>query len=75
MSEIKIYTAKELRKLRAERNETLEEASKNIGIGKDTLCRYEKGTSQMYIDVLFKILNYYNVNFGIFFANYNANKH
>lgn len=75
ISDIKIYVAEELRKLRAARRETIEEASKNIGISKDTLCRYEKGSSQMYVDVLYKILNYYNVEFDIFFANYNANKH
>ncbi len=69
MENIRQFTAKGLRKLRAGKNVTLEEASKEIGIGKDTLSRYENNNCSMQLDVLEKILNYYRVPFNIFFKN------
>lgn len=69
MENIRQFTARELRKLRADRDVTLEEASKEIGIGKDTLSRYENNNCSMQLDVLERILNYYGVPFNIFFKD------
>lgn len=69
MENIRQFTARELRKLRADRDVTLEEASKEIGIGKDTLSRYENNNCSMQLDVLERILNYYGVSFNIFFKD------
>ena len=72
---IREYTAIELRKIRAEKNVTLEDVAKSIGIDKNTLSRYEKGNTSIQLDYLEKILDYYKIPFHIFFANNYANKH
>ena len=72
---IKKYIADELRGLRAKKNITIIELAENVGINKDTVCKYENGMVPMNIDVLEKLLNFYNIDFDIFFANACANKH
>lgn len=58
-----------LRGLRAERNLTLDEVSKGIGIGRCTLSVYENGQSKMPLNVLLDLLEYYDVPVNIFFNN------
>lgn len=70
--DIKKYTSMELRKLRSALKLTQSRVAESVGINKDTLCRYENSNSIMSLDILEKILNYYNVSFDIFFKNYNA---
>lgn len=72
---IKIYISNELRALRAKKNKTIIELSNEIGINKDTISRYENGNISINVDILEKFLNYYNIDFDIFFKNVCANKH
>ena len=72
---IKKCIADELRGLRAKKDITIVELAENIGINKDTICKYENGMVPMNIDVLEKMLDFYNIDFDIFFTNACANKH
>ncbi len=74
-SKIRNDIANELRSLRAKNNITLEELSKQCNISKDAICRYENSTVSINVDNLEKILNYYNIDFCIFFNQIYANKH
>lgn len=67
---IEEYTAKELRKLRAEKNVSQQEVAKIVNINVGTIVRYENATTSISIDRLEKLLNYYNVNLGDFFKCY-----
>jgi len=71
--ELKESIASELRKLRADLNITLEELAIKSKVNKDTISRYENNMVSMNIDILFKLLSAFNVNFDIFFTNVNAN--
>ena len=73
--DIKAYTSTELRKLRSGLKQTQSQVAESIGINKDTLVRYENSNSNISLDILDKLLDYYGVTFDIFFKNYNANKH
>ena len=64
----------ELRSLRAKANLNLEEVALKTNISKDTLSRYERNQVAMNIDILEKILNFYDVNFDIFFTQIYAKK-
>lgn len=59
----------ELRSLRAKKKISLEQLSKYVNIGKDTLCRYESEKYSIPFENLEKILNFYNINLVIFFTN------
>lgn len=72
--QIKEDIAAELRKLRAGLNLSLEDVSAKSGVNKDTICRYENNQVNMNIDILFKILCSYGIDFYIFFKSINANK-
>lgn len=72
---IRKYIADELRSLRAKNNISLVELSNILKINKDTISRYENASSSINIDTLETFLNYYNIDFDIFFSNVCANKH
>ena len=67
--------ADELRSIRARTGLSIETVAKETQISKDTISRYENNLVSMQIDILEKLLNYYNINFDIFFTNIYANKH
>lgn len=67
--------AEELRSIRAIKKVSIEEVSKESQVSKDTIYRYENNTTSMQIDMLEKLLNYYDVDFDIFFTNIYAKKH
>lgn len=62
-----ILIGKELKSLRIRKNKTIEEVSNDLDIHFNTLSKYEKDASDMKIDMLNKILNYYNIDEIIFF--------
>lgn len=59
--------AEELKSLRTKKNQTIEEASRNIGIHPNTLSKYEKDASDMQLGILEKVLEYYGIDELIFF--------
>lgn len=67
--------AAELRGLRAKKDESVEKVALNSTVSKDTITRYENNLCSPSIDNLEKLLNYYDVDFDIFFTNIYANKH
>lgn len=67
--------ADELRSLRALKKASIETVAKESNVNKDTISRYENNLTSMQIDILEKLLNYYNVSFDIFFTNIYAKKH
>lgn len=71
---IKNYIANELRALRAKKNKSIVELADDLGLTKDTISRYENAKTSINIDVLEKILDYYDLDFDIFFKNVCANK-
>ena len=72
---IRKYIGNELRSLRAKNNISLVELANILKIDKGTICKYENAVSSINIDTLEKFLNYYNIDFDIFFSNVCANKH
>lgn len=71
---IRYLIAAELRSLHGRGNFTLEEISNGSNVNKDTISRYENGTVSQQVDILEKILDFYQVSFPIFFKNIYANK-
>lgn len=67
--------AAELRGLRAKKDETVEKVSIGSTVSRDTITRYENNLTSPSIDNLEKLLNYYEMDFDIFFTNIYANKH
>ena len=67
--------ADELRSIRARTGLNIETVAKETQINKDTISRYENNLVSMQIDILEKLLTYYNINFDIFFTSIYANKH
>lgn len=67
--------ADELRSIRAKKNLSIESVAKEININKDTISRYENNLVSMQIDILEKLLEFYQIEFDIFFTNIYANKH
>ena len=67
--------AAELRGLRAKKDESMERVALNSTVSMDTIKRYENNLCSPSIDNLEKLLNYYGVDFDIFFTNIYANKH
>lgn len=67
--------AAELRGLRAKKDESVEKVSIGSSVSRDTITRYENNSCSPSIDNLEKLLNYYGVDFDIFFTNIYANKH
>ena len=60
---------KELKSIRDRKGLTLEEASKIVGIHKNTLSIYENNPDILKLGKLFNILNKYNFPPDIFFKN------
>lgn len=67
--------ANELRSIRAKKDESLETVALGSNVNKDTISRYENNSVCMNIDILEKLLVYYDIDFAIFFTNIYANKH
>ena len=67
--------ADELRSIRARKNVSIEEVAKQSLVSKDTISRYENNLVSMQIDKLEQLLNYYGIEFDIFFENIYAKKH
>ncbi len=67
--------AAELRGIRAKRDESVEKVATGSTVSRDTIARYENNLCSPSIDNLEKLLNYYGVDFDIFFTNIYANKH
>ena len=59
---IKNYIANELRALRAKKNKSIVELADDLGLTKDTISRYENEKTSINIDVLEKILDYYDLD-------------
>ncbi|MBQ7139942.1 MAG: helix-turn-helix transcriptional regulator [Bacilli bacterium] len=67
--------SEELRSIRAKKKLTIESVAEQSGVNKDTISRYENNLVSMQIDILEKLLNFYDIDFSIFFTNVYANKH
>ena len=65
----------ELRSIRAKKNLSIEEVALKSGINKDTISRYERNSVSMNLDILEKLLKFYEIDFNIFFTNIYVNKH
>ena len=59
--------ADELRSLRDKKKVSAEEVSNSIGIHTNTLYKYERDASNMPLEWLEKLLNYYGIDELIFF--------
>ncbi len=67
--------AEELRSIRARKKKSIEIVALESKVNKDTISRYENNLVSMQIDILEKLLDYYKIDFAIFFTNIYANKH
>ena len=67
--------ADELRAIRSRLDLTIEEVASKTNINKDTISRYENKKTSPNLDILEKLLNFYNVDFDIFFNSIYANTH
>lgn len=67
--------ADELRSIRAKKNYNIEYVAEKTGVNKDTISRYENNLVSMGIENLEKLLEFYEIDFAIFFTNIYANKH
>ena len=65
----------ELRSIRALNKLSIETVANKCNVNKDTISRYENNSVSMQIDILEKLLNFYGVDFDIFFTNIYAKKH
>lgn len=65
--------ADKLRGIRAENGYLIDFVAKNSGVNKDTISRYENAIVSQQIDILEKLLNFYNIDFAYFFNNIYAN--
>lgn len=59
--------AQELKSLRSKKGKNLEEVADYLGIHFNTLSKYEKDASNMQLETLEKLLEYYGVDELIFF--------
>lgn len=67
--------SEELRSIRAIKKESIENVAEGSNVNKDTISRYENNLVSMQIETLEKLLNYYKIDFDIFFTNIYAKKH
>lgn len=65
--------AKELKVLRVRKDLTLEKVAEDLGTNRETIRRYEKGETEITIEKLERLLNYYETDKRIFFENVCAN--
>lgn len=59
--------AEELKALRIRKNKTVDEVCEALNIHVNTLYKYEKDASNLQLELLEKILDYYEINELIFF--------
>lgn len=71
----RILVAANLRSIRAKYDYSIEYVAEKSGVNKDTISRYENATVSQQIDLLEKLLNVYDMDLAIFFANIYANTH
>ena len=57
----------ELRSLRVKKRKPIKEVCKDLGINTSTLYKYERDASDMQLETLKKVLEYYNTDLIIFF--------
>lgn len=67
--------AKELKAWRIKRDYDLRKVAYDMGVCYETMRRYENGQTNITIEFLEKMLDYYNVDISIFFENICANMH
>lgn len=60
---------KELKIIRIRNDMSLDEVAEKINVNRETLRRYENNSSGLSVERLEELLNYYNVEKSIFFAN------
>lgn len=75
MAKTRELIADELRSIRAKKNLSIESVAKETNVNKDTISRYENNLVSMQIDILEKLLEFYQIEFDIFFTSIYANKH
>lgn len=71
MTNVREYTASKLRGLRAEKDMSVEEVATKVNIHKATIRRYENQATQITLDRLEELLDFYGVGFNTFFRDYN----
>ena len=67
--------AKELKVLRVRKDLSVDKVADDIGINRETIRRYERGETDITIEKLEMLLNYYEADAHIFFENVCANMH
>ena len=67
--------ATELKTIRIRKGLSLEKVAENIGVCYETMRKYENGKTNISIEFLEKLLNYYDVNMFIFFKTLCENMH
>ena len=67
--------ANELRSLRAKKRVSADDICEKVGIHSNSLYRYENDASLLRMDILMKILDYYDTDVYIFFKNISENNH
>lgn len=60
---------RKLRGLRAERNLSLDDVSKKLGVNRSTISLYEKGKRKLPLKTFLDLLELYNTNIIAFFQN------
>ena len=58
-----------LRGLRAERNLSLDDVSKKLGVNRSTISLYEKGKRKLPLKIFLDLLELYNTDIITFFQN------
>lgn len=64
---LKRTVSKELKKCRTDVDKTIVQVAEDTNISKDLISRYENGECSMSMDKFCELLEYYNLNFAIFF--------
>lgn len=75
MKNTSVLVSNELRAIRSRLDLTIEEVANKTKINKDTISRYENNKSALNLDIIEKLLKFYNVDFNIFFTTIYANTH
>jgi len=72
---LKPYISAELRKLRAAKGINQRELADSIGVNVGTIVNYEQGENDMVLSTLESLINFYSIDFIIFFKNVYENIH
>ena len=75
MKTIRECVAEELRAIRSKKQYSQKQVADGTGLDVMTIGRYENNNTSMQLDVVDKILTFYNVSIDIFFRNISANMH